>query len=76
EAADKGVKEFSGGMRRRLDLATSMILAPQVLPGPDGCGDVLWITVASQAGGAGSGAWTAQAFASSCGRHLSPSRLS
>ncbi|WP_078843658.1 ATP-binding cassette domain-containing protein [Streptomyces albus] len=31
EAADKGVKEFSGGMRRRLDLATSMILAPQVL---------------------------------------------
>ncbi|MEU4683575.1 ATP-binding cassette domain-containing protein [Streptomyces xinghaiensis] len=31
DAADKGVKEFSGGMRRRLDLATSMILAPRVL---------------------------------------------
>jgi ABC-2 type transport system ATP-binding protein len=31
EAADKGVKEFSGGMRRRLDLAASMILAPRVL---------------------------------------------
>ncbi|WP_406284670.1 ATP-binding cassette domain-containing protein [Embleya sp. NBC_00896] len=31
EAADKGVKEYSGGMRRRLDLAASMILAPEVL---------------------------------------------
>ena len=31
DAADKGVKEYSGGMRRRLDLATSMILAPDVL---------------------------------------------
>ena len=31
DAADKGVKSYSGGMRRRLDLASSMILAPQVL---------------------------------------------
>ncbi|MER8067416.1 ATP-binding cassette domain-containing protein [Streptomyces sp. NPDC094034] len=31
EAGDKGVGEYSGGMRRRLDLAASMILAPQVL---------------------------------------------
>ncbi|MFD9423926.1 MULTISPECIES: ATP-binding cassette domain-containing protein [unclassified Streptomyces] len=31
EAADKGVMEYSGGMRRRLDLAASMILAPAVL---------------------------------------------
>ncbi|MFD6993606.1 ATP-binding cassette domain-containing protein [Streptomyces sp. NPDC059943] len=31
EAADKGVREYSGGMRRRLDLAASMILAPRVL---------------------------------------------
>jgi ABC-2 type transport system ATP-binding protein len=31
EAADKQVKSFSGGMRRRLDLAASMILAPEVL---------------------------------------------
>ncbi|MEU9762448.1 ATP-binding cassette domain-containing protein [Streptomyces sp. NPDC001834] len=31
EAADKGAGEYSGGMRRRLDLAASMILAPQVL---------------------------------------------
>ncbi|WP_153397619.1 ATP-binding cassette domain-containing protein [Ornithinicoccus halotolerans] len=30
-AADKGVKEYSGGMRRRLDLASSMILAPQLM---------------------------------------------
>ncbi|WP_405797897.1 ATP-binding cassette domain-containing protein [Streptomyces sp. NBC_01506] len=30
-AADKGVREYSGGMRRRLDLAASMILAPRVL---------------------------------------------
>jgi ABC-2 type transport system ATP-binding protein len=29
--ADKAPKQFSGGMRRRLDLATSMILAPAVL---------------------------------------------
>lgn len=31
EAADRTPKGFSGGMRRRLDLAASMILAPQVL---------------------------------------------
>jgi len=31
DAADKGVKEYSGGMRRRLDLAASMILAPEVM---------------------------------------------
>lgn len=31
EAADRSPKRFSGGMRRRLDLAASMILAPQVL---------------------------------------------
>ncbi|MGP4113903.1 ATP-binding cassette domain-containing protein [Streptomyces sp. 4N509B] len=31
EAADKQVSSFSGGMRRRLDLAASMILAPEVL---------------------------------------------
>ncbi|MFI9402665.1 ATP-binding cassette domain-containing protein [Nocardia sp. NPDC052316] len=31
DAADKGVGDYSGGMRRRLDLAASMILAPQVL---------------------------------------------
>ncbi|MGC0415437.1 ATP-binding cassette domain-containing protein [Embleya sp. AB8] len=31
EAADRGVGEYSGGMRRRLDLAASMILAPDVL---------------------------------------------
>ncbi|MEU9063527.1 ATP-binding cassette domain-containing protein [Streptomyces sp. NPDC048430] len=31
DAAGKGVKEYSGGMRRRLDLAASMILAPTVL---------------------------------------------
>jgi ABC-2 type transport system ATP-binding protein len=31
EAADKGAKTYSGGMRRRLDLASSMILAPDVL---------------------------------------------
>ncbi|OQD55855.1 daunorubicin/doxorubicin resistance ABC transporter ATP-binding protein DrrA [Streptomyces phaeoluteigriseus] len=31
EAADKGVGKYSGGMRRRLDLAASMILAPAVL---------------------------------------------
>ncbi|GGK13646.1 daunorubicin resistance protein DrrA family ABC transporter ATP-binding protein [Streptomyces camponoticapitis] len=31
EAADKGVGGYSGGMRRRLDLAASMILAPRVL---------------------------------------------
>jgi len=31
EAADRSPKKFSGGMRRRLDLAASMILAPQVL---------------------------------------------
>ncbi len=31
EAAARSPKKFSGGMRRRLDLAASMILAPQVL---------------------------------------------
>lgn len=31
DAGDKGVKAYSGGMRRRLDLASSMILAPDVL---------------------------------------------
>ncbi|MGW2305843.1 ATP-binding cassette domain-containing protein [Streptomyces sp. NPDC001809] len=31
EAADKGAGQYSGGMRRRLDLAASMILAPAVL---------------------------------------------
>ncbi|MFC8075333.1 ATP-binding cassette domain-containing protein [Streptomyces sp. NPDC057307] len=31
EAAGKGVSGYSGGMRRRLDLAASMILAPRVL---------------------------------------------
>ncbi|WP_232664412.1 ATP-binding cassette domain-containing protein [Pseudonocardia sp. TRM90224] len=30
-AADRAVSSYSGGMRRRLDLATSMILAPAVL---------------------------------------------
>ncbi|MEV0649296.1 ATP-binding cassette domain-containing protein [Phytomonospora sp. NPDC050363] len=31
EAADRRVKHYSGGMRRRLDLATTLILAPKVL---------------------------------------------
>ncbi|MET8567898.1 ATP-binding cassette domain-containing protein [Streptomyces sp. NPDC004783] len=31
EAADRGAGTYSGGMRRRLDLAASMILAPAVL---------------------------------------------
>ena len=31
DAGDKVVKEYSGGMRRRLDLAASLILAPPVL---------------------------------------------
>jgi len=31
DAADKGVGKYSGGMRRRLDLAASMILSPAVL---------------------------------------------
>ncbi len=31
EAADRQAAQFSGGMKRRLDLAASMILAPQVL---------------------------------------------
>ncbi|MET9096652.1 ATP-binding cassette domain-containing protein [Streptomyces cyaneofuscatus] len=31
EAADKSAKTYSGGMRRRLDLAASFIMAPQVL---------------------------------------------
>src|SRR5690606_41585031 len=30
EVADRAPKTFSGGMRRRLDLAASMILAPEV----------------------------------------------
>ncbi|MFD7509387.1 ATP-binding cassette domain-containing protein [Streptomyces sp. NPDC059853] len=31
EAADRPARTYSGGMRRRLDLAASMVLAPQVL---------------------------------------------
>jgi ABC-2 type transport system ATP-binding protein len=31
DAADRGVGKYSGGMRRRLDLAASMILTPAVL---------------------------------------------
>lgn len=31
DAADKGVKEYSGGMRRRLDIAASMLVAPRVM---------------------------------------------
>ncbi|MGK5548511.1 ATP-binding cassette domain-containing protein [Streptomyces sp. URMC 127] len=31
EAADRPVKQYSGGMRRRLDLAAGLILAPKVL---------------------------------------------
>jgi ABC-2 type transport system ATP-binding protein len=31
EAADQAVAEYSGGMRRRLDLAVSLIMAPSVL---------------------------------------------
>ncbi|MEV5607957.1 ATP-binding cassette domain-containing protein [Streptomyces sp. NPDC052225] len=31
DAADRGVGKYSGGMRRRLDLAASMILTPDVL---------------------------------------------
>jgi len=31
EAADKAAKSYSGGMRRRLDLAASMILAPHIM---------------------------------------------
>lgn len=31
EAADRSVSTYSGGMRRRLDIATSLILAPAVL---------------------------------------------
>ena len=31
DAADRSVSEYSGGMRRRLDLATSLILLPPVL---------------------------------------------
>ncbi|MBV8931658.1 MAG: ATP-binding cassette domain-containing protein [Kutzneria sp.] len=31
DTGDKAVKQYSGGMRRRLDLAASMILAPKVL---------------------------------------------
>jgi len=31
EAADRGVKTYSGGMRRRLDLAASLVTRPQIL---------------------------------------------
>ena len=31
DAADRGVKTYSGGMRRRLDLAASLITRPQIL---------------------------------------------
>ncbi len=31
DAAGKGVTDYSGGMRRRLDLAASMVLAPRVM---------------------------------------------
>lgn len=31
EAADRLVKTWSGGMRRRLDVVTSLIVSPQVL---------------------------------------------
>src|SRR5262249_61909429 len=30
-AADRGVKTYSGGMRRRLDLAASLVTRPQIL---------------------------------------------
>jgi ABC-2 type transport system ATP-binding protein len=58
DAADKGVDGYSGGMRRRLDLAASMILAPEVLfldepttgLDPRGRGEV-WDAVRSLVGG-------------------------
>jgi ABC-2 type transport system ATP-binding protein len=58
EAADQPAKSLSGGMRRRLDLASSMILAPQVLfldepttgLDPRGRSEV-WDTVRALAGG-------------------------
>src|SRR5215468_10058222 len=31
DAADRGVKTYSGGMRRRLDLAASLVTRPQIL---------------------------------------------
>ncbi|MFF9016306.1 ATP-binding cassette domain-containing protein [Streptomyces sp. NPDC014870] len=58
DAADKGAGDYSGGMRRRLDLAASMILAPDVLfldepttgLDPRGRGEV-WETVRSLVAG-------------------------
>ncbi|MFJ3939967.1 ATP-binding cassette domain-containing protein [Streptomyces parvus] len=59
EAAGKAAKEYSGGMRRRLDLASSMILQPDVLfldepttgLDPRGRGEVWEVVRALVAGG-------------------------